>query len=341
MQFVEFKPSELTEEDWKKYFDSRDRVYSQLAPDDPSPSHKRRRSYMLSPHPDYELSWWRADSDSGEVVGMGRVWWARESAPNYEGEKETAYADLILEEEFTTKETQTVFLGYLARKAEQIGKQKLVVETRAEHQYSFFASLGCGIVSSRVINRLALSEVDLQMVARWREAGRKRASGVMIERFSSVPNQDLEEYCKLYTEMWNQAPLENAAPEMIVTPESRRKMEKYFQSQGEVWSTMISKEPDGVISGMTEIWYQPEAWHLIEQGLTGVRDQYRGRGLGKWLKAEMLTYAMMEYPRARVIEAGNADANAPMISINQRVGFKVHRKMWILSFDVADLLTSV
>jgi RimJ/RimL family protein N-acetyltransferase len=341
MQFIELKPSEMAEEDWKLYLDSRERIHFELDPNDPSPSHESRRSYMLSPHPDYELSWWQAKTDSGEVVGMGGVWWARESAPNYEGEKDTAYADMILEEEFTNEKSQTDFLSCLVRKANQLGKQKLVIETRTEHQYSFFEAFGCGIVSKRATHRLLLSDVDLQMIARWRRDGSKRTPKVRIEQFSSVPEQNLEEYCKLYTETWNQAPLEDASPEMIVTPENRRKMESYFQSQGEIWTTMISREPDGAISGLTEIWYQREKWHLIEQGLTGVSRQYRKRGLGKWLKAEMLTYAMNEYPRALVVETGNADANAPMLSINQRMGFKAHRKMWILSFDVANLLTLV
>jgi GNAT superfamily N-acetyltransferase len=341
MKFNEFRPIEMTEEDWERYFQSRERIQCEMNPNDPPPSRNQRRNYMLNPHPDYELSWWQVRSNSEEVVGMGGVWWAREKTTIYDEAKDVAYADMILEKKYTTEKIQREFLRCLARKADDVGKSKLIVETRAEHQSSLLINLGASIVSERATNRLHLCDVNMEMIEQWRVEGRERAPEVIIERFCSVPDADLNQYSELYTETWNQAPLEEAAPDLVVTPESRREMESYFDSQSEIWTTMVSREPDGTISGLTEIWYQPESWHLIEQGLTGVREKYRGRGIGKWLKAEMLVYAMKAYPKAQAIEAGNANANAPMLSINQRMGFKTYRRMWIVSFDIADLLTRI
>jgi mycothiol synthase len=341
MKFIEFRPIEMTEEDWERYFQSRERIQVELNPDDPPPSRNQRRNYMLNPHPDYELSWWQVRSDTGEVVGMGGVWWARENTTIYDEAKDVAYADMILEKKYATDRIQIDFLRSLVRKADDVGKSRLIVETRTEHQSPFLIDLGASVVSERATNRLPLRDVNMEMIERWRAEGPKRAPGIKIERFSSIPEKDLNQYSDLYTETWNQAPLEEAAPDMVVTPESRRNMERYFESQGEIWTTMISREPDGEISGLTEIWYQPETWHLIEQGLTGVREKYRGRGIGKWLKAEMLVYVSKTYPRALAIQAGNADANAPMLSINQRMGFKTYGKMWIVSFDITDLLTRI
>jgi mycothiol synthase len=272
---------------------------------------------------------------------MGGVWWARENTTIYDEAKDVAYADMILEKKYATDRIQIDFLRSLVRKADDVGKSRLIVETRTEHQSPFLIDLGASVVSERATNRLPLRDVNMEMIERWRAEGPKRAPGIKIERFSSIPEKDLNQYSDLYTETWNQAPLEEAAPDMVVTPESRRNMERYFESQGEIWTTMISREPDGEISGLTEIWYQPETWHLIEQGLTGVREKYRGRGIGKWLKAEMLVYVSKTYPRALAIQAGNADANAPMLSINQRMGFKTYGKMWIVSFDITDLLTRI
>jgi GNAT superfamily N-acetyltransferase len=88
---------------------------------------------------------------------------------------------------------------------------------------------------------------------------------------------------------------------------------------------------------MTEITYTPQQPHLIEQELTGVRQAYRGRGLGKWLKAEMLFFIRSEYPDARFVDTGNADHNAPMLSINQRMGFENLLSQTFFEFDVGDL----
>jgi mycothiol synthase len=62
--------------------------------------------------------------------------------------------------------------------------------------------------------------------------------------------------------------------------------------------------------------------YRVEQGLTGVRDEHRGRGLGKWLKAETMFFVRDELPEVRYINTGNADTNAAMVSINERMGFK-------------------
>ena len=89
-------------------------------------------------------------------------------------------------------------------------------------------------------------------------------------------------------------------------------------------TTMYSKERDGKISGLTETDYLKELGHKISQRETGVRQAYKGRGLGKMLKAKMLLYIRREYPDVKYISTGNADSNAPMLSINQRLGFKRH-----------------
>ncbi|MBN2228655.1 MAG: hypothetical protein JW779_03605 [Candidatus Thorarchaeota archaeon] len=341
MKFINFKPAELTENEWHEYFRSRERLHHENNPRSPLPSTKRRRDYMLDPHPDYILSWWRAESEPGAVVGMGGVWWAKKNTSIYKEAKDTAYADMILEQEYANDRNEIEFLRHLTETAQRIGKSKLIVETRAEHQQQLLQNLGFDIVSQRATYRLHVSDVNLEMIEHWRSECAKKAPGVAIERHRSIPDEDLVEYAKIYTETWNQAPLENAAPDMIVTPESRRKMESYFESQGEIWTTILSREPDSTISGLTEIWYNPELDYYIEQGLTGVKEQYRGRSIGKWLKAEMLAYILREYPKATVIETGNADTNAPMRSINQQLGFRHYRNLWILSTKVNDLLSKL
>ncbi|NHJ26401.1 MAG: N-acetyltransferase, partial [Candidatus Lokiarchaeota archaeon] len=49
-------------------------------------------------------------------------------------------------------------------------------------------------------------------------------------------------------------------------------------------------------------------------------------GIGKWLKASMLLKIREEYPQVKIVTTGNANSNAPMLSINNRLGFKVHKE---------------
>ena len=40
----------------------------------------------------------------------------------------------------------------------------------------------------------------------------------------------------------------------------------------------------------------------------------------------MLLYVREKYPEVNIITTGNATTNAPMLSINNRLGFKVHKE---------------
>ncbi len=327
MKPMEIVPSQLTEEEWSRYFECREAIHRCDDPDDPLPSRESRREYMLNPHPDYDISWWVVEDEEKEhIIAMGGIWWTNEKAGNFETSRDTAYCDFALHPNYRTPAAMTMFLRSMVEKAEWLGKNELIIESRGEYQMEYLKSLGGEILSDRSISRMLISDVDWILMEKWKDDGPQRARGVSLEMFSKVPESDLEEYTRLYTETWNQAPLESVAPDLIVTPKSRREMEEYFQSQNEIWTTIISREENGAISGLTEIWYLHEKGFLVEQGLTGVRKEYRGRGLGKWLKAEMLFFIKEHYPEAVVVETGNANTNDAMLSINKRMGFKLHRK---------------
>jgi mycothiol synthase len=192
-------------------------------------------------------------------------------------------------------------------------------------------------VAERHLNRLYLADVDWGLMEQWRREGARRAKGVAIGRFEDAPEKDIEQFCQLYTEASNQAPAGDLPGELIVTPEQRRQEETELKANGYEWHTTISREPDGTISGLTEMFYAPAEPHRLEQELTGVRVAYRGRGVGKWLKAEMLCFAASRYPKARFVNTGNADQNAPMVSINERMGFRELRAQLFFEFDMENM----
>lgn len=102
---------------------------------------------------------------------------------------------------------------------------------------------------------------------------------------------------------------------------------------------MLSREPDGSFSGMTEVSYNRKTEPgKVWQGMTGVRKANQGRGIGKWLKAEMIVYLKEHYPGINEIDTGNATTNAPMLSINRRLGFRTVRDDVTFKISVNNLL---
>jgi RimJ/RimL family protein N-acetyltransferase len=114
--------------------------------------------------------------------------------------------------------------------------------------------------------------------------------------------------------------------DITVTPAELADWYARLDEQGEADYTMLTREPDGTISGITDMSYAPYRAHFIEQGFTGVRSDARGRGLGKWLKGAMLLHVHEIYPELQTVITGNASSNEPMLAINTKMGFKDHSR---------------
>jgi len=105
-----------------------------------------------------------------------------------------------------------------------------------------------------------------------------------------------------------------------------RKREDSFLGVGGTVITAMSEEPERDVSGLTQMGYLPSDGPIIHQWMTGVRQTHRGRGLGKWVKAAMLLRVRSALPQVRIVTTGNATTNQAMLSINKRLGFRVHRE---------------
>jgi GNAT superfamily N-acetyltransferase len=85
---------------------------------------------------------------------------------------------------------------------------------------------------------------------------------------------------------------------------------------------ILLRAPDGSVAGLTEAGWDVRAPDIVRQQLTAVARPWRGRGVGRALKAAMLHQVHEAHPEATVIGTNNAEVNAPILSINARVGFK-------------------
>jgi len=86
---------------------------------------------------------------------------------------------------------------------------------------------------------------------------------------------------------------------------------------------VLLRAPDGSVVGLSEALWDIRAPGIVRQQLTAVARPWRGRGLGRALKAAMLRQVHETHPEAMVIGTNNTEVNAPILSINAGVGFAV------------------
>jgi ribosomal protein S18 acetylase RimI-like enzyme len=176
-------------------------------------------------------------------------------------------------------------------------------------------------------SRLDLVTLDWAKVRRWVEELAERSPETRLELFADhLPDDFLPEYCEARTELMNLMPWDDMDHgEIVVTPRDFHDMYERLAFSRTEHHTLISREADGKISGITDVAWRPSAPHKVAQWFTGVHPETRGRGVGKALKAAMLEFIHERYPQAQVMSTENASTNGAMLAINNRLGFREHR----------------
>jgi len=320
----------LSREDWNLYHEFRRKRHQEFAPEDPYVTNEayEKSLRVQATSPEFLVNFFFIfEKLNGKMVGRFAFITIRETNPSYKNNKNLLQLDVALLSEYRRKGIGTEVMKKLYEFAEENNKSLIMADSSEEDGKAFLQAMGAQIALSGMENRLNLEQVDWNMVKTWIKEGPKRSPESVLHFVDSIPEDIIEKYCEVYTETLNQQPfgdLEIGA--IIYSPEIFVDRAKRWLSLGYTHLTMYTQEENGDISGLTEMLYNPSRETFIQQLLTGVQKTYRGRGLGKWLKAEMLLKTKEMFPKVRTVTTGNATTNAPMISINDRLGFKPHKE---------------
>ncbi len=323
-----FVPQTATHEQWKRYHVFRRNRHKETYPEDPLRDDEVAEKLMKRRDPEWEaLYFGAAKAGTDRLIGWLELELARDSALTYETNSHMAWVDLAV---LTPHRRQGVGLALLAKAAEVAwGRDRslLISGTDEDDGRRFIEALGAPIALTWRENRLVLDGVDWEMVKEWVAEGPSRSPETTLRFFGNYLDDDLiREFCEMANEVSNQEPRGDLdLGDEFFTPEIFKERVDSFVDAGGALHRAITVEADGRISGYTVMGYHPSEATLIRQYGTGVREIYRGRGLGKWVKAAMLLRVREELPEVKVVVTGNATINAPMLSINDRLGFKPYK----------------
>ncbi|NPE09350.1 MAG: GNAT family N-acetyltransferase [Asgard group archaeon] len=323
----QFDHDNLAEDFWEKYHLFNEKSHRELYPDDSLPNREVAEISILEGWPNYYV--FRdivyKDSSKKEIIAYSFFAINREDSPSYEDNKQNSFIYILVDSRYRRQGLGSLLFEAIIKKVKEKGCKFTETDTFYDSGRTFCKRFGGKLINEHTENRLHMEEINWELINEWRNKGKEKAPMVILENYLIVPEKDIIEICELETILESQMPTLDGQDKWtdVYTPERKREIERMRQKQGYINYTIISREYNGTISGMTEVRYsRTDRPERIHQGLTGVLEEYRGRGLGKWLKAEMLIYIENHIPDARFIVTGNADHNAPMNSINERLGFK-------------------
>lgn len=193
--------------------------------------------------------------------------------------------------------------------------------------HAFFRAMGAEEKLATVENRLDFAGLDWEELGRWRAQVATSAPALRWEIHAGrVPYARLAQLMAPFSRLINEQPLGT-----LDIPRMRYEVSGYEtwyaqmdERGGEHFLVLLCNGDE--VAAVCDASWDARFPERVYQQLTAVDARWRGQGLAKGVKAAMLEVMHHRQPQVRTMITVNANANAPMLSINQRLGFAVHRR---------------
>jgi GNAT superfamily N-acetyltransferase len=220
--------------------------------------------------------------------------------------------------------TKAVEAARAAGRAKVLTEANVPVEAREDHPYRTFAEKhGFALANIEVCRTLDLP-VDDDALRKWQDEASPHHEGYRIETYTGpIPEEIIDSYVHLYNQLALDAPTGDLDFEAeAMTPEALRVREKKLDEMGRTIYTTVAIAPDADAVAHTNLAVSADDVNNIYQWGTLVRRDHRGHRLGLAVKATNLRALQRDYPDRPRIVTTNAETNAPMVGINELMGFR-------------------
>ncbi|MFN2250580.1 MAG: GNAT family N-acetyltransferase [Anaerolineae bacterium] len=322
-----FVPQEVPEDQWARYHTFRRIRHDERDPDEPLATDEVVEKSMKVP----ELYWRnrRHVIDTGdEIIAYANFESPKPDSPEYESTKHLLYSDPAVIGPYRRRGLGTYIMGAALEELDRLGARVFTTWTCEDDGRAFAEWCGAERKQTERLSRLDFRAIDWSEMEQWAADLEARGQGTKLEMYPDrLPDSLIDEFCPARTELMNRMPWDDAEHgDIVVTPEDIAKMYERLDVARAQHHNLISREPDGTISGMTDVVWRPDQPGEVEQWFTGVDPDYAGRGIGKALKAAMVLFLRDRYDGLEWVRTGNSTTNAAMLSINERMGFEEYQR---------------
>ena len=329
----------FTDMDWEDFLSFDRLVEKMISPDRPYSEELAKKRFLLGYPNQYEEFW--LVRYYSKIIGFAFFNVLTEESSSYKENGHQVRTWLGIHPDHVRKGLGTILVDILCKRGVEFNKTEILFNTSTISGQKFMSTFTDKFALESAENRLYLKDVNWDNISKWFSDLKEKSPQTIIETYESIPDNLIEEFAKVETAILGDVPFGDLGLKIIITPENIRKQEKNNNILGYLWLIKISREPDGRISGMTDIKFHPSLPTIVHQGLTGVLQEYRGRNLGMLLKTDMLLTIKERFKEVIYIDTGNADENAPMLRINHELGFKRAHSWKAYKFQIQDLLNKI
>ncbi len=189
------------------------------------------------------------------------------------------------------------------------------------------------MISQTSESRLYLDNLNQELIAKWNKIQIPPEYSLVIVEV--IEEEFLNELCEFYDFLNNNTTIENnnEIPTNYL-PENRRFDENLYKQLGSTWLTLVLKNNNNRIIGLTEMIFDPKEPHRIRQNLTGIDPKYRGNGYGRLIKVKLIGLVKEKYADLKYIYTGNNITNQSILNINNKLGYKTENIVYNYIIDL-------
>ena len=233
--------------------------------------------------------------------------------------------------EFRRQGIGRTLLGVVAECLRDIGTASVeaVTTTREPAGERLTVRLSGSPITEACVQELSAQDVDQAMLRSW--LSRNDDVAVRLETFQGrYAEADLPSVAPLkaavraeYGRVEKDQPLEQFL-------ERLRQEESRLESRTDERWVSCARTPAGEVVGYNEAVLGAELPTLLEETETAVAETMRGRGLGRLIKARLLTDVLRSRPSIRRIRTINLTRATGMLETNEQIGYRVshHYTRW-------------
>jgi GNAT superfamily N-acetyltransferase len=246
-----------------------------------------------------------------------------------------AQFDLRVLPEHRRRGVGTALVGAAEEIAGAAGRRVLMAEDETplrsdyvDNAEPFARHLGFSVVL-RTVRRCIDVPLDAAHLDALRSDPRAAPPGYSLLTFGNHwPDEYLDDRCELGRRMSTDVPMgEQVLDEQIWDADRVRALEASLTAQNRDKVTTVARhDASDHLVGFTEVAIPLGAPESSWQHDTLVMREHRGHGLGFAMKLANLVAVHERYARVRQINTWNAEENAPMIAVNEDLGFRVQAR---------------
>jgi GNAT superfamily N-acetyltransferase len=323
-QIIPFDVDTASSDEWMALHVHRRVIAADCHPDDPILSDAECEFEMRRADPLWDARHWLA-LDGADAVGFAGAWFRRAGTP-YALEHARflkCYGDVAATAR--RKGIGTLLLQPVHTLMRALDKSVLTLSAHTNAGHAFLTRMGAAAKHSTVECRALLGDLDWPRLHTWENVS--GGLGLTFECYAGrVPREALAALLPAFTALLSDIPLGALdAPPIRLEIESYDQWYESMARSGGAHHLVLLREPGGRVVGMSDASWDSRSPRIAYQMYTVVARPWRGRGVGRALKAALLRQIRSATHEAQEVRTWNAESNAPILSVNKHLGFRVLR----------------